>query len=416
MGKTISGYEYLVEGKWNYIPYLNAKPVKSKMNLPNKVTIVDLTLREGFQSVNPILYDEKQISVFAQLLADVGIKVIQIKNPCLKILSKLDNIPHIELLIHGRRLLEMGNKWKDAINQIIDNGAWRIKITDERGGGKEMWNRIWGKMTYEENIAKAVEWVEYVKSRGIKVSIDNIDATRMELDFLKELVVSVAEAGCDITRINDSLGIANPTSFKWLVKQVVDAVSKYNIDVGVHCHNDFGLAVANTLAAVEAGANLVDCTIDGIGARAGNARLADVTILLELFYKIKTDLKLEKLYDLTHFLVDMTGGKLVIPKTRPFMGELVFVDPSHSKFIDNPLLFEPIKPEIIGNSSKHDVFTALSNSKSVNVFLKEKGITVNYNQLEKITKQIIDEVNLRKRILKEEEVLSIVKAITQSNN
>ena len=329
----------------------------------------------------------------------------------------MKDIPHIELLTNGWRLLKKGNKWKEAIDELVDNGAWRIKITDWRGGGKEMWLRNWGKMTYEENIAKAVEWVEYIKSRGVEVSIDNIDATRMDLNFLKDLVVSVAEAGCDVTRINDTLGIANPTSFKWLVKQIVDAVSKYNIDIGIHCHNDFGLAIANTLAGVEAGAKLVDCTIEGIGARAGNARLGDVAILLEIFYKIKTNIKLDKLYDLTRFVVDMTGGKLVIPKTRPFMGELVFVDPSHSKYIGQPLLFEPIKPEIIGNSSRHDVFTTWSNSKSIELFLEEEGMKVNNNQLNNITQKIKDEIHLRKRVLMKNEVISIVKKeISESNH
>ena len=411
MSKTIGGYAYSVENKWYRFPYLNVKGVEAQMNLPKEVTVVDLTLREGYQSVLPLVHDEKQTCALAQKLADAGVKVIQIQNPDLKMLSDLGNTPHLEPINSGRNLLAMGSKWKESIDELVDNGAWRIKITDWRGGGKEMWKMSWGDMTYEENIAKAVEWVEYVKSRGVKVSIDCIDATRMDLDFLKDLTVAVAEAGCDVTRVNDTLGIANPTSFKWLVKQVVDNVSKYQIDVGVHCHNDFGLAVPNALAGVEAGANLVDCTIDGIGARAGNAKLANVAILLEVLYKIKTGIKLEKLYDIARFMVDMTGGKLEIPKTRPFMGELVYVDPSHSRYIGHPLLFESIEPELIGNSRRYGVLTTMSNTGSVKLFLQEKGISVSDDQLDKITKDIKDEITLRKRVLKEDEVLKIAKSV-----
>jgi len=172
------------------------------------------------------------------------------------------------------------------------------------------------KMSHDEIVAGAVETVEFVKENGRACLFSAMDATRTEPEFLHRIFKAVEEVHCDIINIPDTVGVAAPSSFYRFVKDICDRV---NMVVDVHCHNDFGLAVANSLAAVEAGAREVQVCVNGLGERAGNANLAETVMSLHSIYGAQTSIKTRYLVETARLVERLTDVK--IPLTAPIVGE-----------------------------------------------------------------------------------------------
>jgi len=194
-------------------------------------------------------------------------------------------------------------------------------------------------MSHDEIVAGAVETVEFVKENGRACLFSAMDATRTEPEFLHRIFKAVEEVHCDIINIPDTVGVAAPSSFYRFVKDICDRV---NMVVDVHCHNDFGLAVANSLAAVEAGAREVQVCVNGLGERAGNANLAETVMSLHSIYGAQTSIKTRYLVETARLVERLTDVK--IPLTAPIVGENAFSHESgiHSHgVIENSKTFEP---------------------------------------------------------------------------
>jgi len=208
------------------------------------------------------------------------------------------------------------------------------------------------KMSHDEIVADAVDIVEFVKDSGRTCLFSAMDATRTSPEFLHRIFRAVEEAHCDIINIPDTVGVAVPSSFYRFVKDICDDV---HMVVDVHCHNDFGLAVANSLAAVEAGAREVQVCVNGLGERAGNANLAETVMSLRSIYGAKTSIRTEYLVETARMVERLTGVK--IPITAPIVGENAFSHESgiHSQgVIENSKTFEPgiMTPEMVGHKRR----------------------------------------------------------------
>jgi 2-isopropylmalate synthase len=176
-----------------------------------------------------------------------------------------------------------------------------------------------------------------------------MDATRTDWDYLIQVFQTAADAGATIINVPDTVGVISPSAMKTLITRINKEV-KCPIDV--HCHNDFGLAVANTIAAVEAGASQVQVTVNGLGERAGNADLAQTVMIMESIYRIKTGIEKARLVE-TSRLVSRFSGIGILP-IQPVVGENVFSHESgiHSQgVLKNTATFEPgiMTPEMVGH-------------------------------------------------------------------
>ncbi len=176
-----------------------------------------------------------------------------------------------------------------------------------------------------------------------------MDATRTDWDYLIEVFQTASDAGATIINVPDTVGVISPSAMKMLVSRINREV---RCPIDVHCHNDFGLAVANTIAAVEAGASQVQVTVNGLGERAGNADLAQTVMIMESMYGIKTGIKKERLVE-TSRLISRYSGIGILP-TQPVVGENVFSHESgiHSHGVmRNSATFEPgiMTPEMVGH-------------------------------------------------------------------
>lgn len=267
------------------------------------------------------------------------------------------------------------------------------------------------RMTREEALRRAVEAVEYAKSHGVTVEFSPEDGTRADLNYLYTMVEAVVDAGADRVDIPDTVGVMTPTRMKYLIKFILPA-AKGRI-VSVHCHNDFGLAVANSIAGIEAGARQAHVTVNGIGERAGNAALEEVVAALEFLLNVRTGVNTKLLYETSLLVSKITG--IPIPPNKPIVGENVF---SHESgihvhgVINNPFTYEPIQPEMVGqrrrivlgkHSGRHGVEYALKTlgyPTDPDVVLRvldevkrlgDMGIRVTEDKLREIVEKVLEE-------------------------
>jgi isopropylmalate/homocitrate/citramalate synthase len=207
------------------------------------------------------------------------------------------------------------------------------------------------KMTATQVLEKTVEIVQYAKKHGATVNFVLEDASRTPLEEILQIFKAAVKAGADRLVIADTVGFLRPYSMHYLVSHVRDALSKQlskQVPLSVHCHNDFGLATANILAAVEEGVAFVHTCVAGFGERAGVAPLEEVAVALELLYNIDTGLDLKKLYRLSQLAEK--SFSLPIQHNRPIIGENAFSYEMGERFsgiLSNPMTYEPFPPEIV---------------------------------------------------------------------
>lgn len=243
------------------------------------------------------------------------------------------------------------------------------------------------KKSHDEIVAGAVETVQLVKDNGRTCLFSAMDATRTSPEFLKRIFKAVEDVGCDIINIPDTVGVAIPSAFYRFVKDIRDDVSMV---VDVHCHNDFGLAVANSLAAVEAGAREVQVTVNGLGERAGNANLAETVMSLHSIYGAKTSIKTEYLVETAKLVERLTEVRISL--TAPIVGENAFSHESgiHSHgVIENSKTFEPgiMTPEMVGHR-RRIVLGKHTGRHAVKKVLEEAGYSPSEEQLADILERI----------------------------
>ncbi len=240
-------------------------------------------------------------------------------------------------------------------------------------------------LTPEQVLASAVESIEYVKKHGVKCEFSPMDATRSELPFLKRVCKAAQDAGMDSLNVPDTVGIMIPKTTAKLIEEIKTIVS---VPISIHCHDDFGMAVANSLAAVEAGAAQVHVAVNGLGERAGNASLEEVVMALHEIYKYKTGVNTRLIYSTSRMVASLTG--IAVQANKAIVGENAFAHESgiHTRGItEKPLTFEPIKPELVGRTRKL-VAGKLAGTRGIKAELQEVGIHPNEEQLKEIVQRV----------------------------
>jgi isopropylmalate/homocitrate/citramalate synthase len=226
---------------------------------------------------------------------------------------------------------------------------------------------------------------------GFNITFGPFDTTRTDLDYLKKLLKVGVEAGANRVRVYDTLGILNPPATRFWIQELKKAV---NVPIQYHCHDDFGCAVANTCAAVEGGAEIVDLVVNGLGDRAGNCAMEETVMALECLYRINTGFKLEKLMDLSRLVEGIT--KIALPKNKPIVGANTFI---HEADIHVAAIlsgysntFEPYKPELVGQK-RQIYFGSTTSSDSVIALAESRKLKLDKSRLDDIMEKINKEVN-----------------------
>ena len=253
------------------------------------------------------------------------------------------------------------------------------------------------KKSRDEVYKMAIEAVEYIKDHGVKCMFSAMDATRTDIDYLLEIYKGVESAHCDIINVPDTVGVCVPSA---MIKLIGEIASNVKIPIDVHCHNDFGLAVANSLAAVEAGASQVQVTINGLGERAGNADLAETVMGLHSLYGAKTNIKTQCLVETSHLVERLT--KVRMPPTMPVVGENAFAHESgihtHGVLVRTDT-FEPgvMTPEMVGHR-RRIVLGKHAGKHAVKQSLEFAGLHPTDDQLNAVMKRLKDVGDKGKRV------------------
>jgi len=247
------------------------------------------------------------------------------------------------------------------------------------------------KITPEENIRMYLEALDYAKDHGLLIAFGREDCSRAHIPYLVEIIKKAREAAGNRwagTAISDTTGSLTPSATKWLVSTLRKEMP--NIAFGLHFHNDFGMATANTLAGIEAGASGATGTLMGIGERAGNAPLEEVVLALHVLYGVRLSVKTEKLYELCKMISKYSG--IPIPVQKPVIGANAFKHESgiHAAgVLAHPLIYEPIPAELLSRKTTF-WFGKFSGSAVVEATLRSKGLEPTREQLMKIVQRIKD--------------------------
>ncbi|MGQ9469368.1 MAG: homocitrate synthase/isopropylmalate synthase family protein [Nitrososphaerales archaeon] len=339
------------------------------------VLILDSTLREGEQAPG-VSFTMRQRLQIAWMLDYFGVDAIEIspiisldhKESCKKLIKaglSANIIAHVRALSEDIDVaLDCDASWIAVYHSVSD-----IHLKHKL------------RVSREEAISRAVNAVEYAKSHGLRLRFTMEDASRADPSFLKRICKEVAEAGADRISLPDTLGVLRPIGMYNLVKTVRDVV---NTPLDVHCHNDLGLATANSLAGFEAGASQIHVTINGLGERVGIAPLAEVVMALTLIYNKKLKVKPDMLRELSD-LIDMYTG-VRTPESKPIVGENAYKHKAGTHIaaiIRKPVAYELVPPRTVGNR-RRIIFGELSGKHGAAFLLHVLGLNPSMEEAVKL--------------------------------
>ena len=350
-----------------------------------RIRIFDTTLRDGEQTPGISLSPDQKLTI-AKKLDELGVDVIEAGFPIISE-GELKAVKMITSEGLSCEVCGLTRTNKKDIDAAV-NGGLNYIHTFIATSDIHLEHKL--RMTREQVLEKAIEAVEYGKSRGLQVEFSAEDATRTDRTFLKQVFGEVAKAGADRIDIPDTVGYATPEYISEITK---DAIEVTKLPVSLHCHNDFGLAVANALSGIRSGAQCAHVTINGIGERAGNASLEEFTMGLQCLQwdqKYETGIKSELIYETSRFVSKLVG--IQVQPNKAIVGDNAFGHESgiHTHgVLNNPLTYEPISPELVGRKrwlqvGKH------AGIHGMNAMLKEYGVIPTETQ----SKQILDKVKV----------------------
>ncbi|OKY76976.1 MAG: hypothetical protein BM485_00195 [Desulfobulbaceae bacterium DB1] len=362
--------------------------------------LIDSTLREGEQTPN-VAFPLPVKSKIAFLLARIGIEEIEIGTAT----PRDRELPELmRLCRQGISTSRLALWCRCEAHDIAHAASLRpdvlslsIPASDLHLYDKLEKNRDWARTTLENSIRQSI-------ALGLPtVSVGLEDATRADADFLGQLIRIAEQAGAGRVRLADTVGIAGPAMISALVSRVRRSCG---LEIGVHAHNDFGMATANGIAALEAGADWADATVLGLGERAGNSRLEEITGYLALRQGSRP-YKTKDLRALCHVVAEAANRS--IPAHHPVVGEAIFTCETglHLQGLTrNPATYEPFDPSRVGGH-RHLLLGKKSGKRSIIDKLDSMGITVEEKELERITSLVRLQSGRKKRPLSDDEILRI---------
>jgi isopropylmalate/homocitrate/citramalate synthase len=384
-----------------WVSDLNHKSeVLSENHFPKRLKFYDTTLRDGEQTTGVAFSKDEKLEI-ARALDELKVDRIEAGMP---IVSKEDK-EAVELINEAGLKAEIWALCRAVradIDLCIDIGVKHI-ICEIATSNYKM--KAY-KYTPETVLDRILDCLQYAKNHGLYTAFFAVDATRTDLHFLETIYRKAVEVGkADEVVLVDTLGVATPETMFYLTKKLREWVG---VPIMTHCHNDFGMATACTLASAKGGAEYAHVTLNGLGEKTGNTDIAETAIAAKL-YGIPIDIEMKKLYP-TAKLIERIS-KIPISPLKPVVGENVFKKESGAvvaQVTSFPPAVEGYLPELIGRE-REILLSKKSGKKSVEYKLKELGIEAKPEQVKEILDRV-KELGVRKKgILDEHEFMGIVK-------
>ncbi len=346
------------------IDYLNLPPLD--------IEICDVTLRDGEQTPGVVFTRDEKIALATEL-DNVGVEIIEAGFPVVSPAEK-DIVKEISNMgLNAKTCCLARSKISDvetAVDCDVDFISIFIAMSDLHL--KHKYHK-----SYDEMFTSAMSAIEYAKDHGVGVRFAAEDGTRTDVDVLKKAFVAAEDYKVDYVSIADTIGILNPSTAYYLVSEIKKVV---HTPICIHCHNDLGLATANTLAAAEAGAKQLHTTVNAIGERAGNASLEELLVALRVQYGIER-YDTTRLTKLSKMVNEYSGIKPAINKA--IVGEHTF---SHESgihvcaILEEPRTYELFSPEMVGGE-RHLIVGKHTGMKALKGIVKSMGYELEKEQL-----------------------------------
>lgn len=381
-------------GSFQVSPFNLAKEIQSQFSFPDRVKIADTTLRDGEQSPGVIFNIQDKLAI-AQMLDEAGIDRIEVGNPVISTREK-EAVRRVARSKLKAEVYALARAIRADIDLALECGVEGVyvyvPVSDLEIERKFRWSR-------EKAVEVALESLQYAKDQGLRVSFFPFDTTRADLQFIRDFLKLVEkETDVDSIVVVDTVGCITPQGMFYLVSKIREMV---NLPLEAHCHNDFGLATANALAAVCAGAEVVHTCVNGLGERAGNSALDEVVLGLSVLYGLQLDIKLERLYELSKEVEKRSGLK--VAANKPLVGDRVFTF-SSGLVIDglrrDPFTFLPLDPGLLNREISY-LLEKSSGRGSVRMMLDAHDIDASPEQVEEILQEVKEYSEKRKRVVSE---------------
>jgi isopropylmalate/homocitrate/citramalate synthase len=389
-----------VREKWHVSEYNFTPEVRKMFSIASNIIISDCTLRDGEQQPGVVFTPEDKIKV-ATALNELGIPEIEVGMPSVsrgeqKAIRAISNAG----LNAKIRVISMATK--EDIDLAIDCGA-QVAVVSLPAGYLQIEYKM--KLSEEKMIEIASSVTRYAHEKGLYVVFSPMDTTRSHLDFLKRYLKAVVSQGhVDRVRITDTTGASIPLAIQYLVRKIKEYT---HLPIEIHCHNDFGLATANILAGLEAGAAIASTAFNGLGERAGNAPTEEVVLALQVLYGIDLGIKLDKFYKTSLLIQELSGIRM--QKNKAIVGETALAQEAGAVvagWLKNPFTAEAYLPELVGQKTEI-ILGKWSGKASVGWKLSNLGIKVNDRQLTEITSRLKDVAEQTRKTCTEEALLKI---------
>lgn len=372
------------------------------MTDPNRVLIFDTTLRDGEQSPGCSMNLSEKLEI-AHALQALGVDIIEAGFPIASP-GDFEAVQAISREIIGPVIAGLARCNAADIDRaaaaVKDSAKPRIHVFLATSSIHREFKL---RMSREEILAKTIEGVRRAKEHVQDVEFSPEDAGRTELDFLSEVVEKAIEAGATTMNIPDTVGYAVPQHYASIIRHLKKTVRGIdNIVLSVHCHNDLGLAVANSLAALGEGARQVECTINGIGERAGNTSLEEIVMALRTrqdFYGLTTGINTKMLCPISRKLSNITG--MHVQRNKAIVGQNAFAHEAgihQDGMLKERSTYEIMRPEDVGLSSTELVLGKHSGRHALKSRVSDLGYHLNDEQLNKVFEEFKRLADLKKEI------------------
>jgi len=370
------------------------------------VRIFDTTLRDGEQAPGFSMNTAEKLR-FARRLESLGVDVIEAGFPIAS-QGDFEAVREVGRAVRHSTVAGLSRTRQEDIDAVLGalEGAARPRVhTFLATSDLHLKHKL--RISRAEALDSIGKMVAYAKARCPEVEFSAEDSSRSDIEFLAQAFAIAVQAGATILNVPDTVGYATPEEYGGIFRTLRAKVSdRPGVVWSAHCHNDLGLAVANSLAAVEAGARQVECTINGIGERAGNAALEEIAVALAVRpdrYNTETRLKLSELYAISRLLSEITG--VSVPPNKAVVGANAFAHEAgihQDGILKNPLTYQVISPEAVGVPAHKLVLGKHSGRNALRARLAELGVVISEDELRECYRRVMALADVKKEITDED--------------
>ena len=389
---------------WNYLP-----EVTKDFTPPKQVKIHDITLRDGEQQAGIVLTKDDKIRI-AEKLAEAGVQRIEAGMPAV---SAADEAAIKEIVKRnlGPEIFCFSRCMVDDVKRAADCGVKGVVM--EIPSSEHLIDLAY-QWPMEKAIDLSIKATAAAKELGLYTVYFTIDATRADMDWFLNLIERVATEGhMDAFTLVDTFGVLSPHGASYFTKKVKERINK---PLEIHFHADFGLSVANTIAAVLAGAEVIHSTVTGIGERAGNTPMEETALALLTLYGIDVGIKYDKLNELSELVRKLTNTQ--IPANRPFIGEMAYDIESgiltswfKNAYHQKPTEVFPVHHKFVGHRAPQILMGKYSGLDNVALWSEKLGLKLDREEATEVITKVKVKSHDLKRVLSEDEFREIAESV-----